>query len=105
MVNIKINGISFNRRIYFLEPFIKYGGIFPISVVRLFRSKYGMCENRWMDEHIIVSGEIIHEDLTIIDDNKMGFEFWLKKHIGYAKREAVEMLFIEHRSYLVKTKI
>ena len=40
--------------------------------------------------------KIIHEDLTIIDDNKMGFEFWLNKHISYAKTEAIEMLFIEH---------
>ena len=27
---------------------------------------------------------------------KRGFEFWLNKHIGYAKREAVDMLFIEY---------
>jgi len=92
----KTNGISFYRRIYFLGYRIRYGGVFPISVVRLFRSGYGLCEDRWMDEHIVVSGKIIHEDLTIIDDNKMGFEFWLKKHIGYAKREAIEMLFIKY---------
>ena len=91
-----INGISFYRTIYFLGHRIRYGGVFPISVLRLFRSKYGMCEHRWIDEHIVVSGKIIHKDLTIIDDNKMGFEFWLNKHIGYAKREAIEMLFIEH---------
>ena len=92
----KTNGISFYRRIYFLGYRIRYGGVFPISVVRLFRSGYGLCEDRWMDEHIVVSGKIIHEDLTIIDDNKMGFEFWLNKHIGYAKREAIEMLFINY---------
>ena len=45
---------------------------------------------------VVVSGKIIHEDVTIIDDNKMGFEFWLNKHIGYAKREAIEMLFINY---------
>ena len=92
----KINGISFYRRIHFLGYRIKYGGVFPISIVRLFRSGYGLCEERWMDEHIVVSGKIIHEKLTIIDDNKMGFEFWLNKHISYAKREAIEMLFIEY---------
>ena len=91
-----INGISFYRRMCFLGYPIRYGGVFPISVLRLFRSQYGTCKQRWMDEHIVVSGKIIHKDLTIIDDNKMGFEFWLNKHIGYAKREAIEMLFIEH---------
>ena len=92
----KINGISFYRRINFLGSKITYGGIFPISVVRLFRSGYGVCENRWMDEHIIVSGNIVHEKVMIIDDNKMGFEFWLNKHINYAKKEAIEMLFAEY---------
>ena len=70
--------------------------MFPIQVIRLFRAKYGMCENRWMDEHIIVNGKITHENTMIIDDNKGVFEFWLNKHIGYAKREAVDMLFIEY---------
>ena len=92
----KINGISLNRKIEFLGHSIKYGGIFPIQVVRLFRSNRGLCESRWMDEHIIVDGKITHENVMIIDDNKRGFEFWLNKHIGYAKREAVDMLFIEY---------
>ncbi len=91
-----INGISLNRTIEFLGHSMKYGGIFPIQVIRLFRSKYGLCENRWMDEHIIVEGKIIHENVMIIDNNEMGLEFWLEKHIGYAKREAVDMLFIEY---------
>ena len=80
--------ISFYRRIYFLGYCIRYGGVFPISVVRLFRSQYGIYEKRWIDEHIVVSGKIIHENLTIIDDNKMGFEFWLNKHIDYAKKRS-----------------
>ncbi len=91
-----INGISLNRKIEFLGNSIRYGGVFPIQVIRLFRAKHGMCENRWMDEHIIVDGAITHENVMIIDDNKRGFEFWLNKHIGYAKREAVDMLFIEY---------
>ena len=100
----KINGISLNRKIEFLGHSIKYGGIFPIQVIRLFRSNHGLCENRWMDEHIIVNGQIIHENIMIVDDSKRGFEFWLNKHIGYAKREAVDMLFIEY-GFTCKSKI
>ena len=39
-----------------------------------------------MDEHIIVEGKIVHEDVMIIDDNKITFEFWLNKHIGYCEK-------------------
>lgn len=91
-----INGISLNRKMQFLGHSIRFGGIFPIQVVRLFRTKNGLCENRWMDEHIIIDGKIIHQNVMIVDDNKRGFEFWLNKHVGYAKREAVDMLFIEY---------
>ena len=99
-----IYGISLNRTIKFLGHSIKYGGVFPIQVIRLFKSKYGLCENRWMDEHIIVDGKVIHENVMIIDSNKMGLDFWLNKHIGYAKREAVDMLFIEY-GFTSKNKI
>jgi len=92
----EINGLSLNRKIKFLGNSINYGGLFPIEVIRLFRVNNGLCEDRWMDEHIIVDGKIVHENIVLIDDNKKGFEFWLKKHIGYAKREAVDMLFIEY---------
>ena len=76
-----------NRTIKFLGHSIKYGGVFPIQVIRLFKSKHGLCENRWMDEHIIVDGKVIHENVMIIDSNEMGLEFWLNKHIGYAKEK------------------
>ena len=82
-----IKGISLNRTIEFLGHSIRYGGVFPIQVIRLFKSKHGLCENRWMDEHIIVDGKVIHENVMIIDSNKMGLEFWLDKHIGYAKEK------------------
>ena len=68
----EINGLTLNRKIKFLGKFINYGGLFPIKVTRLFRAKNGLCENRWMDEHIIVDGKIVHEDIMIIDDNKKG---------------------------------
>ena len=56
-----------------------------------------------MDEHIIVDGKIIHQNAMIIDDNKRGFEFWINKHVNYAKREAVDMLFIEY-GFISKNK-
>ena len=40
---------------------------------------------------------------NIVDDNKRGFEFWINKHVNYAKREAVDMLFIEY-GFISKSK-
>lgn len=36
-------------------------GIIPLILLRLFRVKYAMCENRFMDEHIQISDGIVEK--------------------------------------------
>ena len=54
-----VSGISLRRRIVFMGKEIKWGGIFPIQVVRMFRYGRGKCEDRLMDEHINIDGKIV----------------------------------------------
>lgn len=92
-----INGIYCNRRMTFQGKLIRYGGVFPVKVLRLFRYGYGQCENRWMDEHIKISG--LSEDLKgeIIDDNLRSLTWWSDKHNKYASREALDLLNLEYK--------
>ena len=46
----------------------------------------------WIDEHIIVDGEIIHINEDIIDENLNNFTWWMDKHKSYATREAINFL-------------
>jgi glycosyltransferase involved in cell wall biosynthesis len=96
--NIKsnINGIYCNRRMSFQGRIIKYGGVFPVQVLRLFKFGYGECENRWMDEHIKVIGETEYLQGEIIDDNLNSLTWWTEKHNNYATREAVDLLNLEY---------
>lgn len=91
-----VNGVYLNRRIKFLGTPIKYGGIFPIKVLRLFRYGHGKCENRWMDEHIIVNGSVSYFSGELVDDNLNSLTWWISKHNRYASLEAIEMLNLEH---------
>ena len=95
-IPINYNGVYFGRRIYFQGSPIKYGGLFPAQVLRLFRYGKGRCENRWMDEHIIVSGSTINFKGELIDDNLNNLSWWTEKHNNYSSREAVELLNLEH---------
>lgn len=92
-----VNGFYCNRRMTFQGKLIRYGGVFPVRVLRLFRYGYGQCENRWMDEHIKISG--LSEDLSgeIIDDNLRPLTWWTDKHNKYASREAVDLLNLEYQ--------
>lgn len=87
-----ISGVSLPRRIKFQGKLLRFGGIFPAHILRLFRYGHGKCEDRWMDEHIIVDGDITGFKNEIIDDNLKPLSWWIDKHNGYASKEALEIL-------------
>ncbi|MDH2373881.1 glycosyltransferase family 2 protein [Cobetia sp. 3AK] len=97
LLDSNINGVYLNRRINFLGHEIKYGGVFPTEVLRLFRFGYGECEYRWMDEHIKVEGQVTNLSGEIIDDNLNSLTWWTEKHNKYSSLEAIEMLNLEYR--------
>lgn len=91
-----VDGVYVNRRMTFGGRLIRHGGVFPIQVLRLFRHGRGRCENRWMDEHIIVPGKTVNFSGELIDDNLNSLTWWTEKHNRYASREAVDLLNLEY---------
>lgn len=91
-----IAGLVIPRRINFMGSPVRWGGIFPIHVVRVFRLGKGRCENRWMDEHIIVDGNTSSLTGEIIDDNSNSLTWWTEKHNSYASREVLDLLNLEY---------
>lgn len=85
-------GVYVSRCMHFLGRRIQWGGVFPARVLRLFRHGHGHCENRWMDEHIIVDGQTAEFSGEIIDDNLNSLTWWTEKHNSYASREVVDIL-------------
>lgn len=59
-----------------------------IRLLRVFRRGKGRLEDRAMDEHILVDGEVVDFGGAFYDDNLNSLEWWKAKHRGYAKREA-----------------
>jgi glycosyltransferase involved in cell wall biosynthesis len=92
----EVSGAYISRRMTFLGRPIRWGGVFPIRVLRLFRHGKGRCENRWMDEHILVDGATTDLSGEIIDDNLNSLTWWTEKHNAYASREVVDLLNLEH---------
>ena len=89
-------GIYVSRRMHFLGRAIRWGGLFPIRVLRVFRHGAGRCEDRWMDEHILVDGATADLSGEIIDDNLNSLTWWTEKHNAYASREVVDLLNLEY---------
>jgi glycosyltransferase involved in cell wall biosynthesis len=91
-----IDGVYISRRMTFLGRPIRWGGIFPVRVLRLFRHGKGRCENRWMDEHILVESGTVDFHGEIIDNNLNSLTWWTVKHNAYASREVVDLLNLEY---------
>lgn len=93
-----VTGLTVNRQIHFLGRWIRHGAIYPLRMLRVWRTGHGRCENRWMDEHMVVGGEIAHVDADIADINLNNVTWWTAKHNQYASREAVDLLMHRGRA-------
>lgn len=91
-----VAGIYIGRSMCFQGQPVRYGGLFPAQMLRLFRHGQGRVEQRWMDEHVIVQGPVAHLSGQIIDDNRKPLDWWIAKHNGYASREVVDILNHRH---------
>jgi len=86
-----VNGFYLARRFIFMNKWIKWGGYYPIYLLRLFRPEHAYLY-RTINEHVIIVGDkkylqhdLIHHDLKSISD-------WIDKHNLYANYEAKELL-------------
>ncbi|WP_316806866.1 glycosyltransferase family 2 protein [Pedobacter agri] len=101
-----INGIYFNRKNYFQGHWIKYGGYYPIYLLKMFRTEIGYSDlNENMDHRFIVTGKtsiwkrgyIIEENLKENDIN-----FWFTKHERYSDLVAREE-FERSKNFRIQT--
>ncbi len=86
------DGYYLNFKVYFMGRWIRHGGYYPLLVLRLFRRQRARCENRRMDEKIIVDGPIGRLRGHVIDDNRKGLSYFVLKHDAYASREAEDFV-------------
>ena len=89
-------GIIFPLRRVFLGRTIRKG-MNQVKLLRLFQYGKAQSEVRLMDEHIqLLEGETIEFTGEFADDNLNNLSWWTNKHVGYAIREAVDLLDIEY---------
>lgn len=83
-----VTGFEVARRIRFLGRELRYGGTYPIWLLRVWRRGEGRCEDTWMDEHIVLRGGKVRQvQGDLIHDIPKDLTEWTAKHNGYASRE------------------
>lgn len=89
----EVNGVILKRRVYFMGKWIRHGGVYPQCLLRIFRTGTAICEQKLMDEHIILlKGKAITFKYDFIDNNTKNLEWWTQKHNWYSNKELMEYL-------------
>ncbi|MDE3741489.1 glycosyltransferase family 2 protein [Maribacter polysaccharolyticus] len=98
-----VSGVVFERKMYFLDTLMTKG-MLQMNMLRLFRYRHGFCEERWMDEHIVLTqGKSIQFDGFFVDHNLNSLGWWVQKHNGYSIREAIDLLNLEYNFIIPKS--
>jgi len=88
-----VTGVVVNRRMVFMGKWIRHGGMYPTKVLRIFRYGHARCEQRIMDEHIIIfDGRTIYLNQDFMDKNEKNLAWWTEKHNWYSDREVKDHL-------------
>lgn len=97
IIDQNITGIYVLRKMLFLGQWIRYGAMYPVQTLRIFRYGATLCEMRRMDEHIkITMGRTISLAGNVVDNNINNIGWWIAKHNGYATREAIDLLNLRY---------
>ena len=88
-----VTGINLKRRHIFLGRWIRHGGRYPVTLLRIWRLGTARVEQRWMDEHmVLLSGRAVTFKHDFCDENLNDITYFTDKHNRYATREAAEVL-------------
>ncbi|OBS54479.1 glycosyl transferase family 2 [Methylosinus sp. 3S-1] len=101
-----VTGFYLRRKVIFRDTWIRHGGYYPTFLLRLWRNGCGRIEQRWMDEHIVLTrGEARRSSGDFVDHNLAGVTAWTDKHNRYATRQMVDFLNLEYGFFPVDAAI
>jgi glycosyltransferase involved in cell wall biosynthesis len=84
------NGFYIKRRLVWMGRWIRRG-YYPTWILRLFRYGKARCEDRAINEHLIVEGATGRLRSDFIHEDRKGVGDWIDKHNRYATAESEEL--------------
>lgn len=101
-----VTGIFVRRQIWFLNRWMRHGAMYPIYSLRIWRTGLVSCEDRLLDEHMILKeGVSIMSKLDIIDNPKISINLWIQKHNKYSDSEVLNLFYKTDSSDKIKASL
>jgi glycosyltransferase involved in cell wall biosynthesis len=93
----EVAAVSLRRKVIFQGGWIRRGGYYPVILTRLWRAGRGRVEQRWMDEHVAITGgetKLLQRG-DLVDENVKDLTDWTAKHNSYATRQMIEEINLQ----------
>jgi glycosyltransferase involved in cell wall biosynthesis len=87
-----IAGFQVKRRFIFLGRWLRHGGYYPVWLLRVVRHRLARCEERGVDEHLMVDGPAARLRADLLHEDRRPLERWIERHARYARLNADELL-------------
>ena len=102
-----VTGLAFKLKVVFKEKWIRHGRYYSTVLLRLWRNGVGQMEQRWMDEHVVLShGRALRvSGGDLVDHNLNDIGWWIDKHNRYATRHMVDFINREYPLFREDTRI
>lgn len=92
-LSAEVVGVNLDRKHIFMGRWVRFGGRYPLRLLRIWRHGKGRIESRWMDEHMLVwGGRVVSFKGGFVDENLNDLTFFTEKHNKYATREAIDVI-------------
>ncbi|MCS4058423.1 glycosyltransferase family 2 protein [Salinibacter ruber] len=89
------DGYYLHRRFYWMNQWLRWGGMYPVKLLRLVRHERAWCNERQINEHLMVEGETRELEGDLYHIERRSISAWIEKHNHYATLEAEELLASE----------
>jgi glycosyltransferase involved in cell wall biosynthesis len=86
-----IAGFEVKRRFVFLGRWLRHGGYYPVWLLRIMRHRLARCEERGVDEHLLVDGPTARLHADLLHEDRRPLERWIERHTLYARLKAEDL--------------
>ncbi len=102
-----VTGVTVKRKFIFRERWIRHGRYYPTILLRIWRNGAGDVEQRWMDEHVILTRgrAVMLEGGDLVDHNLRDIDAWIAKQNRYATLAMLDHINREYRLFAQDARI
>lgn len=97
----QVAGYYVKRRFVFLGRWLRHGGYYPVWLLRVVRHRVARCEERGVDEHLLVDGPTARLRDDLVHEDRRPLSRWVERHLRYAELAAADLLVPPHEAGVV----